>query len=151
MQPERHWQPAHPWRDRLALPVGGRVGQRRGRFRGQARDAQARLVDDALAGLRQLDPALVQANRVLETQPAILELLDDLLQLVVGALEAGHRYRAVSLLRAQWLEPYWSVDHDATRRRWCRLGRQSWHRGGSDHRGGLWRIHGSAWRRGSGR
>src|SRR5438128_2644608 len=95
---------------RLALPVCGRVRQWRRRFRGQARDAQLRLVDDALTDLRQLRAALEQPHRLLQAQPATLELLDDLLQLAVGALEAGHSCRAVSLLRAQWLEPYWSVD-----------------------------------------
>src|SRR5260370_39594920 len=68
--------------------LNGSVGQRRSGLGRQAGNAQLRLVDDALAQLRQLAAALEQVDGALEVDAAGVELGQDLLQLTLGDLES---------------------------------------------------------------
>src|SRR5919202_2240780 len=95
------------WR---TLGIGGRVRQSGSRLGGKTRDPQLRLVDDALAHVRELGAALEQLNGTLELQVTVLELFNHLLQLAECHLEAAPRLR----IRAQRHQPYWPVDHGAT-------------------------------------
>src|SRR5919202_4206610 len=121
------------WR---TLGIGGRVRQSGSRLGGKTRDPQLRLVDDALAHVRELGAALEQLNGTLQLQATLLELFNHLLQLAECHLEAAPRLR----IRAQRLQPYRPVDRGATEYAGWRLGRRCRRRAGRGRPTRRWRT-----------
>lgn len=76
----------------MVLGLGRDVRERRGRFGAQARHAQLGGVDELGARLGELLPTVEQDKGALEVDCAILQLLDDLLQLGEGRLKAGRLF-----------------------------------------------------------